>query len=333
MCKSNQQLGFTLVELLVVIAIIGILIAMLLPAVQQVREAARRSTCSNKMRQLTLAMHNFESANMRFPAGVISKDISLGGANSVLWSHGFGWAVVILPQMELESQQAPLRDLSNNFFQPRWWGGTPFQVHALNIFDHFICPSCPMAPRNPKRGWDQHAKSNYVGILGPKGEEELGHINDLSQISNHQSGPVTTDEQRLALDYPGILYVNSRVTMGEIFDGTSNTFILGERDGAELGANSFGETFTRAASTWCGVDAVTWIDTNLGPTSADPRWTLNSSVVGWKEQYVALSSSHPGGANFARADGSVAFVPNNINGSVYEAMGDKADGIVTDMNF
>ena len=104
--------GFTLVELLVVIAIIGILIGMLLPAVQQVREAARRTACSNNMRQLALAMHNFESSQQRFPSGVIAADLDfalanpdlpvnpISSANDVLWNWGFSWNVQILPQME-----------------------------------------------------------------------------------------------------------------------------------------------------------------------------------------------------------------------------------------
>ena len=332
MREQRQYSGFTLVELLVVIAIIGILIGMLLPAVQQVREAARRTTCANSMRQLTLAMLNYESARQHFPPGVISKDLSLGGANSVLWSHGFGWAVEILPQMEQAALQEPLLELSDNYYEPRWWGGNPFEVYALEVLGIFICPSCPMNERNPKRGADAHAKSNYVGVIGPKSYENLNDVTDLSQISNSLSGPVTSDDQRLSLRYPGILYVNSKVKIGEVRDGSSNTFIIGERDGAEMGIDSAGDLQTRGASTWCGTDAVTWLDTHLGPTSADPRWTLNSSVIGWKEQYVPFSSSHPGGANFSRADGSVAFVRDAIDGSVYEAMGDKADGIVASVD-
>ena len=94
--------GFTLVELLVVIAIIGILIGMLLPAVQQVREAARRTQCANSMRQLALAMHNFESSNSHFPPGVQSIDPDLIGvednldARDILLEHGFCWSAIIL---------------------------------------------------------------------------------------------------------------------------------------------------------------------------------------------------------------------------------------------
>lgn len=326
---KRQPGGFTLVELLVVIAIIGILIGMLLPAVQQVREAARRVTCANNMRQLSLAMHNFESSNGSFPAGVISRDPDVYGANAALWTHGFSWTVQLLPQIEEASQQEILRELSNNYAEPKWWGGDPWKDHARTVIGNFVCPSCPMGEINTERGGGGgHAKSNYVGVIGPKSYENLNDITDLSQISNTRTGPVTNDNQRMALHYPGILYVNSRVSFGQITDGTSNTFVIGERDGAEMGIDSDGNQQTRAAATWCGTDAVTWLDTHLGPTSADPRWTLNSSVVGWKEQYVPFTSSHPGGANFGRSDGSVAYVTDAVNGFVYEAMGGKADGVV-----
>ena len=327
--SRTGKLGFTLVELLVVIAIIGILIGMLLPAVQQVREAARRTSCSNNLRQLTLAMHNYESAFGEFPPGVVSLDVDDHAPGTVFWSHGFSWNTMILPQMEQQNQYDVLSDLSNRFSQPRWWGGTPWQDHAKTSFGTFICPSCPMQTINPKRGGGGgHAKSNYVGVIGPKSAWNQDQITDLNQISNTQSGPVSTDEQRVRLQYPGVLFVNSEVTFGQISDGASNMYLLGERDGKIMGMDSSGNEYQRAASTWCGVDAVTWVDNHLGPTSADPQWTLNSVAIGFKEQFVPFSSSHSGGANFSRADGSVEFIGNTIDGIVYEAMGDKSDGVV-----
>ena len=143
-------MGFTLVELLVVIAIIGILIGMLLPAVQQVREAARRIECGNSMRQLALAMHNYESSNMHFPPGIHSRDPNLYTTNEVLNTHGFNWSAIILPFVEQNSQFDILGRLSMNFVEPKWWGTLPgvnggaWKDHAKAELGLFVCPSCPM---------------------------------------------------------------------------------------------------------------------------------------------------------------------------------------------
>jgi len=325
---KNQRTGFTLVELLVVIAIIGILIGMLLPAVQQVREAARRATCANKMRQLALAMHNYESSFEVFPAGVTSRNPATHNADAMLWNHGFGWNTTILSQMEQANKYQTLSLLSNSFNVPKWWGGSPWTDHAKTSFPAFVCPTCPMGEINPKRGGGGgHAKSNYVGVIGPKSYLNLNEVTDYSQISNIKTGPITGSAEQIDLRYPGILYVNSKVGFGNITDGSSNTFLLGERDGADMGIDAGGTARTRGASAWCGTDRVTWVDTHLGPTSADPQWTLNSAVVGFKQQYVPFTSSHPGGANFARGDGSVSFITETVAGITYEAMGDKADGV------
>lgn len=328
----NSKRGFTLVELLVVIAIIGILIGMLLPAVQQVREAARRTACSNNLRQLTVAMHNYESTWSHFPAGILSLPVNENSADDVFWNPGFSWNALILPQIEEQGQFDTLAQLSENFRAPRWWGGDPWTDHAKNSFDNFICPSCPMERINPKRGGNGgHAKSNYVGVIGPKSAWNQDQISNLNQISFTDDAPVDTDEQRIRLDYPGILYVNSEVAHRDILDGSSNVLLIGERDGKIMGTDTNGEIRQRAASTWCGVDNVTWVDNHLGPTDSDPKWTINSIAIGFKEQFVPFTSSHPGGCNFSRSDGSVIFVPDSISGTVYERLGDKADGEIANV--
>ena len=104
--------------------------------------------------------------------------------------------------------------------------------------------------------------------------------------------------------------------------------LLGERDGRILGTDDSGREFQRAASTWCGVDESRVLNTCLGPTSGQAGWTLNSAALGFWEQFVPLSSSHPGGANFARADGSIVYVSDQIDGRTFEAMGTRASGEV-----
>ena len=327
MRQRKRRTGFTLVELLVVIAIIGILIGMLLPAVQQVREAARRITCGNNMRQLTLGMLNYESAHQHFPPGMQARDASVHSVNDQLFSHGFNWGSVILPFIEQNAEFENLNILSDNFVTPRWWGvigSRPWQDYAADVIPIFICPSCPMADNNPFR--NGHAKSNYPGVMGPKWEEgDLTDVNDLSDFELFRTGPVTTDLQRTQLQFPGILFFNSEITFGQITDGSTNTFIVGERDNSQL---SNGQE--RRASAWCGADQAQWLNTNLGPTSATPRWTLNSAIGDNWTRWVNFSSSHPGGANFSRGDGSVTFVSDNVDGQTFESMGSRNGGEVFD---
>ncbi|MFK7769795.1 MAG: DUF1559 domain-containing protein, partial [Mariniblastus sp.] len=280
------------------------------------------------MRQMVLSMHNYESAHKHFPSGIKSRDLDDFSASNAMNSHGFNWGTIILPFIEQNNQYDVLSELSNRFKQPRWWGGSPWTDHARNEIGFFQCPSCPMTVINPRRGGGGgHSKSNYVGVIGPKLDKNINEINDLADISNDQTGAVSTDERRMSLNWPGILFVNSEITFGEIPDGTSNTFCMGERDGAPMVPPGGGTSNRiRAASAWCGTDRVRWQDTCLGPCSADARWTLNSAVIGFKEQFVPFSSSHPQGANFGRADGSVAYVTDAIDGLTYEAMSTRAGG-------
>ena len=325
---KNRKTGFTLVELLVVIAIIGILIGLLLPAVQQVREAARRTDCSNKMRQMVLAMHNYESAFGHFPPGMKSRDLNVYSAdvNDTLYRHGLNWGTIILPYVEQDAQYQFVFDLSDRLITPKWWGGTPWTDHAKTVQSIFLCPSDPMGELNTVRA-NSHAKSNYVGICGHKLDRDLNQVTDLSQVTD-QSGAVTSAEQQYAIQFPGVLYVNSKVSMGAIRDGSSNTFVVSERDGAFMGVDSGGVERTRGASTWCGANRVGWMNQCLAPTSSDPNFTINSAVVGNKQRWYAISSQHPAGANFARADGSTEFVTDTISGTIYEQLGTKAGGEV-----
>jgi len=194
----------------------------------------------------------------------------------------------------------------------------------------FVCPSCPMDPISNKRGGGGgHAKSNYVGVIGPKLEAgDLNNMDNYSQFTLDQDRDINTDEERIKLQLPGILFFNSKIGFGEIPDGTSNTLLLGERDGQILGNESDGTERQRAAATWCGADNARWLNTCLGPTSGQADWTLNSAAIGFWQQWVPFSSSHPGGANFARADGSVVYVSDEVDGRTFEFMGTRAGGEV-----
>jgi len=296
---SRQRYGFTLVELLVVIAIIGILIGMLLPAVQQVREAARRTQCANNIRQLALACHNYESANMVFPPG-LNVPFGDGSAGTVDFerfplveeprkANKYGsWMVWILPFIEQNNIFVQLnldvRELDANAIGT---GGI-----GAEIVPAFLCPSdVPEQVVNPFGDFFFGANS-YFGVAGQEGWFLAGLTND------------------------GMLYHNSKVNFGEITDGSSNTFLIGERFSDDPEWEDF-RTFRGWAwsSSFSARDCIVGmraeINYNFPPGSGpSPGFDLTDL------KFNSFSSGHPGGANFAAADGSVHFIGLESSGSL-----------------
>jgi len=186
----KNRRGFTLIELLVVIAIIAILIALLLPAVQQAREAARRSTCKNNMKQIGLALHNYHDTHRTFPPSYV--DNHPGGA--VFQNNDLAWSMFLLPFLD----QAPLyNNISGSGAMDLDWTTIPAMTtgataYAKVVLPAFICPSDPTEGVNTKIG--SYGKSNYKAV-------------------------------RSVLTYP-----TSARRMRDFTDGTSNTFIVGESD-------------------------------------------------------------------------------------------------------
>jgi prepilin-type N-terminal cleavage/methylation domain-containing protein len=224
--QSQKNRGFTLVELLVVIAIIGILIGMLLPAVQQVREAARRSACSNNLRQITLAALNFESAHMRLPPGNIWRDKShtnLNGSRNTT-------ARYIMPFMELNNFEEHLVSATslNQDNPTRWYftndfdgTGMPHDGYQTKV-NNFLCPSSNSGTR-PQVVWG--VSRNGIGIIGSAPWSELKHTNYVScagyiGVSHPLYDPDGT--------WAGAFTNRSETDFGDIVDGSSNTFAFGE---------------------------------------------------------------------------------------------------------
>ena len=336
MKTKTRKHGFTLVELLVVIAIIGILIGMLLPAVQAVREASRRIACASNMRQMSIGMLNYESANGHFPPGIISDSRRNSGIN---------WSAIILPFVEQEALFDRLQQQTDNFTTfttggpnppfPRVWTDENGDT-ATEILPIYHCPSDEMGDENtvrPRSGGefiDFHGKSNYVGVIGPRAQGNTltaANFVDFNQIFTDRSGPIpddpTPDDVLFEIELPGMLFINSEVSFGEVADGASNTFLIGERDGGFI---EDGEQ--RGAAVWCGANFSIWFSNCLGPTDDNTEFTLNSVSTEFGGRNVAFSSLHPGGANFGRADGSIEFVPETINPVLYLRMGTKAGGEV-----
>jgi len=242
------------------------------------------------MRQLSLAMHNYESAFGNFPPGNKTAEITGTGIRDITFGDvlrrpGLNWQACILPYVE----QAPLfdrvNDVTNNLTDPN--AAYTNEEIAMTVIPNFICPSCPMDDLNDVRpdafGDDgDAAKCNYVGIWGT---EAAGDSNYTNFGNEDRYDPSV---------YSGILFLNSEV----------------------------------AAATWCGGREANFANQCLGPISGMPDQVLNSVEDNKAAQWNAISSQHPGGANFGRADGSVEYVTDAIDPSVYEEYGTKAGGEV-----
>jgi len=300
----SKRSGFTLVELLVVIAIIGVLIALLLPAVQQAREAARRMECSNKLKQIGLALHNYHDTHGALPPGWIQR----GGGGKA----NYGWAVNILPFVEqtalyneLDPGRIPLRQRYKS-------SATADDKRLLQTpIEAYRCPSDVTGDLNDlvSFGNTNHfdiATSNYVGILG--------------RTSASKAKPAD-----------GIFFGNSFIQFRDILDGTSNTLMVSERDGGPSEASGY----TFMAAVWAGVGrnsaigykGVARTTARIGGFNVDWGAAGNTNNLG-----KSISSLHPGGANALLCDASVRFLPETVDvDNVLTPLAERADGNVFEM--
>ena len=283
--------GFTLIELLVVIAIIGILVGLLLPAVQAAREAARRTSCFNNMRQLGLALHTYHGAHRTLPPGWISLEPGTGRP----WAEGqpgWGWASFILAQMEQET-------IANGLIHHSLSIVDPLNDAARTTFlPSFRCPT-DAPPRHfdlrkegmPDTVVARLATSNYVAAHGTR---------ELEDCEGLRPGIICSSD--------GSFHHLSSIRLADIRDGLSNTFIVGER------ASVFGN------STWLGFvqegeEAMARV---LGIADHPPN-----APGGHLDDF---SSHHPAGTNFLLGDGSVRLIHETIDLDVYRALVTRAEG-------
>jgi len=300
--------GFTLVELLVVIAIIGILIALLLPAVQAAREAARRMQCSNNLKQLALATHNYHDRLRSFPPGTLLKRFF----NHRPWLRGPSLFIFILNEMEQTSLhgQLDLEDPYNNELN----GENALSALVLPVL---VCPSDVME-QNPveKTGsarW--HGLTSYGGNGGTGGTNRfLCNVNpQIADGMFFETGPRSFPDPN-----------QSPVRIADVTDGTSNTLFFGERSHVDeefdAWATANGEQLIGEYGWWhtCGglaiLDATmtTLARLNYETDTSDPEFACL--------RLSAFGSFHPGGANFALVDGSVRFISETIEMDTYRAL-------------
>ena len=330
--KANVKRGFTLIELLVVIAIIAILVALLLPAVQQAREAARRSQCKNNLKQLGLAMHNYHDVHNCFPfAAFVGADLNASS-----------WGVQVLPFIE----QSALFD--------RWDSRVPAMDQAPAIFPAlaaqsaqnlqvirtpvqvFMCPSTAaddvhnysMPANSGGAGippldltWAA-ARSDYISLNGVRGT-----FADIAYAGN--SG----GSRDGALNGVGLLSSRRPTRFRDITDGTSNTFLLGERVGSSniYRRQQVDSALTTAAGPANGggwgdfLNGENWIEGSLqdGTPGGGPC-AINCTNM----RSVGFMSFHQGGAQFVMADGSVRFISENLAASTFAALITRSRGEV-----
>ena len=312
--KTSPRRGFTLIELLVVIAIIAILIALLLPAVQQAREAARRSTCKNNLKQIGLGLHNYHDVHRCFPPGYIARGVAAGDPASAETGPGFAWGTMILPYLD----QSPLYKQFNFNGNAEDAGNLSSALVSLPVF---LCPSDSAPPRftvTTTNGDVELPTANYIGIMG------------YGNVSMTPGNPMQ----------PGILYRNSSVRMADLQDGSSNTIAVGERTFEHDFLASIATA--NANSTWYA--ALPGVMRPAGMSNPAMMEAQGSLVLGHVGQpamgampamhhgpnttnhIVNYSSRHVGGCHFILCDGSVHFLSENVNYNTFRWLGVRNDG-------
>jgi prepilin-type N-terminal cleavage/methylation domain-containing protein/prepilin-type processing-associated H-X9-DG protein len=327
--KSKSK-GFTLVELLVVITIIGILIALLLPAVQTAREAARRMQCGNNLKQLGLALQSYENANGNFPAG---------GLPSPRGSWGTSWMVTLLPfveqsaiydQLDLKGDQdtAPTRGCTGVVYDG-WnlYNGKLLQGIGINVL---VCPSSSL----PKWALEGAIPPKSSGVQAPNYVAIAGAI-DYPSVIDHD-GNTNIYMGTGILSFGGVLMSGRYVSAAQVTDGLSNTLVVAEQSdwcidasGGQVDCRSQsdhgfplgvcispvgGDRFYNGTTVRYPINNLSWEAAGVGQS-----WGLNRPIL----------SPHSGGAQGAMGDGSVQFLSEGVQLQILKNLSNRDDGQTT----
>ncbi|WP_417732914.1 DUF1559 domain-containing protein [Rosistilla oblonga] len=302
----RSRAGFTLVELLVVIAIIGILVGLLLPAVQSAREAARRMSCSNQLKQVTLATHNFHDTFLELPYATRDR---LEGDDGSTWATGH---IQILPFLEsdaIASRWDP-EEPRNSTVDTDGDGWTNDMLKK-EIIPTYMCPSMVM-PSAPLTG--ERAPMSYLYCAGTADASMLHYAAYYALPEPTYDGAIVPVMTYLASGSTPTPSHRNPTKFRDMLDGTSNTFLMGETDFMPKGVPS-----TSYGGVWAyGYAGYSWGTTHHPFNRHD--WT--STVYG------AFRSQHPGGGQFSLVDGSVRFLSESVDNDVYQAISTRAGGEV-----
>jgi prepilin-type N-terminal cleavage/methylation domain-containing protein len=292
--------GFTLIELLVVIAIIAVLIGLLLPAVQKVREAAARMSCANNLKQIGLGLHNYHDANGRFPPGHDYDVTKPASATNRRHPEMWGWAAYILPMVEQGSLYNQL-DVGKRSLSAVLATGPAGAALVETQLTVFVCPTDPGGDRGPRVSHQARAWTGGPGMTaGGLTEVRPGASNYVANQGCHD-----LDQNRVP-NFPGPFYSRSRTTIADITDGTSNTVLVGERDASGCRGGIWAGVNNADQSDMTGIFQV------LGNGDRNVKLNSPANVTGTDGCARGFASLHSGGAQFALSDGSVRFVSENI---------------------
>ena len=318
---KRKQNAFTLVELLVVIAIIGILIALLLPAVQAAREAARRIQCTSNMKQVALAVLNYESQHRTLPIGMVGCPGTPGAGMPGHTAHTF--LLAFLEQGDM---------LKRYNFDERNFSSANQEALRQQV-NAFVCPSDPNTGQHMTTSYDL-GRTNFAVCFGTDTMVRDSNGGDLSSSTCVPGVDLETD---------GSFRIDSPRKLRDLSDGTTTTALLGEIRGGEDTTENSGNTWDRRGVWgWDVMGAFCYTHRHAPNTFVgdrmwySPPYVMCLEVEGmpcdfsggksWQEHYVSARSLHPGGVNVAFGDGHVSFIGDEIDLATWRQLGSINDG-------
>jgi prepilin-type N-terminal cleavage/methylation domain-containing protein len=284
---TRRRGGFTLIELLVVIAIIGILIALLLPAIQACREAARRATCLNNLTQLGIALQHYQAAHEVLPPGTIDQK---GPIRSVPKGYHMGWLVQLLPYVE-EGVTFKNVDFSVGVYDQK---NAPVRRLGIALFR---CPS-------------------YSGVRAAPPEEAIASVSNYAGCHHDVEAPIDQDNH-------GVLFLNSHVSSRDITDGTTHTIFLGEKLGGGRDLGWMSGTCATLRNTGAPINTTGEDDGPGWDKAAEPQAAGDQKA---QLQVGGFASEHPAVSNFLFGDGAVRSLSKDTTPAVLQQLGHRADG-------